>query len=209
MKQTSSTKSEREQAIRARLIRLLQRAYSGELGAAIAYRGHAASISDPGQRERITRIRFEELDHRERVGHLLGPLGGAPDAGLEWRNRAIGTSISAFCRVGGWFLPMYGAGWIERRNIVEYEHAARLSALAGELDLADDLLDMAEVEWEHERYFRLHAASHWLAHLLPVWRAPGPREAIRGHFTWFLEEHALPTPLPVLLPLAESVPVAR
>jgi hypothetical protein len=196
-----------DQVVRARLVRLLQRAYSGELGAAIAYRGHASSVADPAQRERIARIRLEELDHRERVGRLLGHLHARPDAGLERRNRWIGTSISAFCRVGGWFLPMYGAGWLERRNIGEYEEAARLSALDGEPGFVDDLLAMAEVEWEHERYFHLHAASHWLSHLLPVWPAPAPRETIRGSFAEFLQHQVLAaqpavssSPVPALWP---------
>ncbi len=37
----------------------------------------------------------------------------------------IGTVIGILCRVGGWFVPMYGAGMLERPNIAEYEVAAR------------------------------------------------------------------------------------
>jgi hypothetical protein len=175
----------RDEEVRARYIRLLQLAFSGELGAALAYRGHAASVTDSEERQRIEAIRVEELEHRERVGRLLAALGARPDALLEIRNRCIGTGIAAFCRVGGWFFPMYGAGWIERRNIVEYERAARLGFLSGATDHVDDLLEMAEVEWEHERYFRENAASHWLAHLVRVWRGPGAKEEIRRSFQVF------------------------
>jgi Ubiquinone biosynthesis protein COQ7 len=170
---------------RAGLVGLLRRAYSGELGAAIAYRGHAASLRDAAERRRVRRIRAEELDHRRRVGRLLRQLEARPSRLLEARNWCLGTSIGAFCRVGGWFLPMYGAGWIERRNIVEYEHAARLAAACDELVAADDLLAMAEVEWEHERFFRLRAASHWGSRVLKLWPAPGPKAAIRADFTAF------------------------
>ena len=167
---------------RAALVRQLQRAYSGERGAAVAYRGHARSLRDTAERARVHLIRAEELDHRRRVGGLLDHLNARPDPLLEVRNACLGGSIAAFCQIGGWFLPMYGAGWIERRNIQEYEHAARLAAACGESGMAEDLLSMAETEWEHERFFRLKAATHWAARVLRLWSPPGPKAAIRGRF---------------------------
>jgi hypothetical protein len=178
----------RHSADRQRFVRLLQRAYSGELGAALAYRGHAASVRDPDERRRIADIRAEELDHRARVGRILAAVNSHPDRWLELRNCCIGTAIALFCHVGGWFLPMYGAGWIERRNIVEYERAARLGWLCGASAFLDELLDMAEIEWEHERYFRLKAASHRCSRLLPMWRAPEPRNELRRSFERFVRE---------------------
>src|SRR5688572_33187883 len=121
----------RRTADHTRFVRLLQMAYSGELGAALAYRGHAAAVREPDERRHISHIRHEELEHRACVGRMLAALDARPDPLLELRNRCIGTGIAAFCHVGGWFLPMYGAGWIERRNIVAYERAARLGALSG------------------------------------------------------------------------------
>jgi hypothetical protein len=159
---------------RRALVRLLQQAYSGELGAALAYRGHAASVAGPAERQHITLIRAQELDHRARVGRLLRRLGGQPDPLLELRNRAVGAAIGAFCHIGGWFLPMYGAGWIELRNMREYARAARLAVVCGEPGCVDELLAMAEVESEHERYFRLKAASHPWSRLVRVWPAPTP-----------------------------------
>jgi rubrerythrin len=172
----------------ARFVRLLQLAYSAELGAALAYGGHAASVSEPAERLRIAEIRREELDHRARLGRMLQQLDSAPDPGLEWRYRCIGRGIAAFCRVGGWFLPMYGAGWLERNNIGDYERAARLGVLSGEDGFADELLFLAEAEWEHERYFRLKAATHRFARLLKVWRAPAPKTDIRRSFARFIGE---------------------
>ena len=156
----------------------------------MAYRGHAASVSDPAERQRITEIRAEELDHRRWVGHILTRVEARPDQLLELRNLCIGSGLAVFCHVGGWFLPMYGAGWIERRSIAEYERAARLGALCGEAAFADQLLAVAEVEWEHEHYFRLKAAAHPLARLLPVWPAPPPRAEIRRSFDQFTRARA-------------------
>ena len=163
------------------LVRLLQLAFSGERGAALGYRGHAASLRDPLERAHVQAIRLEELDHRQRVGRILAALHAHPSRVLELRTLCLGAIIAAFCQIGGWFLPMYGAGWIERRNIADYERAARLALHSGELRHANELVDLAEAEWEHERYFREKAASHPWARLLPIWCGPGPKSAIRTH----------------------------
>jgi len=170
---------EEASARRRQLVCLLQRAYSGELGAAIGYAGHAASVGSPAERDHIRHIRQEELDHRAWLGDMLRALGTRPDRGLELRNRCLGSGIAAFCQVGGWFLPMYGAGWVEARNIAEYERAARLALACDEFRFAERLLDMAEAEWEHEHYFRLKAASHPLASVLRLWPVPAPKVTIR------------------------------
>ena len=164
---------------RVELIALLQLAHSGELAAAHAYEGHAASVRDPVERERILEIRAEEIDHRARVRAMLDALGVEPDARRERRLRRIGRTISAFCHVGGWFGPMYGAARLERKNIGEYERAAAFAVTAGHPELIDDLIDMSEVEWEHERWFRERCEAHWLWRLFPRWDAPPPKATIR------------------------------
>lgn len=167
---------------RSELIALLQLAYSGELAAAYAYQGHASSVRDPGERERIREIERDEWHHRRLVGEMLADLGSAPDPRRERRAAAIGRSLSALCHVSGWLLPMYGAGRLERRNIGEYEDAARLAAACGRDDLIDCLLGMAEVEWDHEHYFRGRVLTHPLAARIPMWDSPPPRESIRSRF---------------------------
>lgn len=171
---------------RAALIRMLQSAYSGELAASLAYEGHALSVSDPAERAEIERIRAQELDHRARVGALLAKLGAAPSPKKERLFFCIGSTISFLCRLGaffpgGWFASMYGAGRLEAGNIVEYEDAAAFAMAEGlpERDV-DDLLDMAEIEWDHELYFRLKAETSPLCRALPVWPAPPSRESIRA-----------------------------
>ena len=161
-----------------RLIAVLRAAYSGERAAALAYVGHARSVRDPAEREAIERIGAEEVAHRGRVGEMLAELGGAPSALRESVFTSIGRTLSAFCHVTGWYCPMYGAGWIERRNIQEYVDAAAFAHQAGRSDLAGELLEMARVEWDHEQWFRAKVLGHWLRRVLPVWRAPPARERL-------------------------------
>lgn len=161
---------------KARLIRLLRAAHAGERAAALAYGGHARSVRDAQERTDINRIGAEEIAHRARVGEMLAELGSAPSPVRELIFTGIGRTLSLFCYVTGWYCPMYGAGWIERRNIQEYVDAAAFAAQAGRSDLADELLDMARVEWDHEQYFRAKVLTHPLRHLLRVWQAPPARD---------------------------------
>jgi hypothetical protein len=77
---------------------------------------------------------------------------------------------------------MYGAGKLESRNIHEYEMAARYAIRSGHVEYVDCLLTMAEVEWEHEKYFRGCVESHRWASRIRLWPAPAPKESIRGRF---------------------------
>jgi demethoxyubiquinone hydroxylase (CLK1/Coq7/Cat5 family) len=168
---------------RERLIRQLQNAYSGELAAAFAYRGHWHSVSDAGERAHIHQIEDEEWHHRDLVGGMLRDLGAKPRRVREVVFYVIGRVIGAFCHVGGWFAPMYGAGRLERRNIVEYEDAAQFAQECGRDDLIDCLLTMAEVEWEHELYFRGRVVGHRLLRLIPLWDPAPAKETIRAKFS--------------------------
>ena len=160
-----------------KLIRQLQGAYSGELAAGYAYRGHWKSLPPGEERERIRLIESEEWHHRELVGAMLRGLGAKPNRLREAIFFTIGRVLGTACHVSGWYLPMYGAGWLERHNIVEYEDAAVYAANCGRPELIDCLLTMAEVEWEHERFFRECAAKR---RLLKLWPAPPPKESIRA-----------------------------
>lgn len=162
------------------LVRQLQGAYSGELAASLAYAGHWRSVADPAERERIARIEAEERHHRELVGQMLRDLGAGPSPWREAVFLAVGSLLGPLCHVSGWFLPMYGAGRLERGNVREYEVAARYAVAAGRADLVDCLLTMAEVEWDHEQYFRGRVEGHWLLRLVPLWRPLPPRDSIRA-----------------------------
>ncbi|MCM2316029.1 MAG: ferritin-like domain-containing protein [Thermoanaerobaculia bacterium] len=167
---------------RAKLVEILQFAFSGELAAGLAYRGHWSSVSDPAERERIRTIEDEEWHHRKLVGAMLKELGSGPDPRRERRATIIGRTLGVLCYVATWFPPMYGAGKLESRNIREYEAAARFARDSGNEQYVDCLLTMAEVEWEHEAYFRARVTSHWLSRVVRVWPAPPPRDEIRRGF---------------------------
>ncbi|CAN5635154.1 hypothetical protein BH24ACT5_BH24ACT5_21690 [soil metagenome] len=177
---TTARGSERQgDTARSELVALLQLAHSGELAAAHAYEGHARSVRRPEERARINEIRDEEIDHRARVRAMLDALGVQPEARRERKLRRVGKLIGAFCRVGGWYAPMYGAARLERKNIDEYARAARFAFACGHTAFIDDLVDMSEVEWDHERYFREQCEGHWLWRFSPRWPAPPPRTEIR------------------------------
>jgi len=67
----------------------------------------------------------------------------------------------------------------------------------GRYEWQDCLRAMAEVEWEHERYFRERVLSHWLGKRLPLWPKPAPKSSIRERF----EEEIGPTALASDTPL--------
>lgn len=172
------------------LVALLQLAYSGELAAAHAYNGHWRSVRDAGERARIAEIEQEQLHHRPLVGEMLASLGAAPSRSREIRASLIGRTLSFLCHVSGWLAPMYGAGRLESGNVREYETAARFARECGREDLIDCLLTMAEVEWEHEEYFRSRVLTHPLGRRLTLWPQPPPKENIRKPFA--------PKPEPIL-----------
>ena len=186
------------------LVAILQLAYSGEQAAAYAYRGHWKSVRDAAEREQICTIEAEEWRHRELVGEMLADLGAQPARRREWRTAVIGRTLGALCHVSGWLAPMYGAGKLESRNVREYEAAARLARDAGRDDLVECLLEMAEVEWEHEAYFRKRVLDHRIGRLLPLWPPPPPKAAIRGSFDAEVHDAAAPSK-----PLNRAQPVPQ
>lgn len=106
---------------REALVRLLQSAHSGELAVGHAYRGHAASVSDPEEK-------------------------------------------------------------VESHNVKEYEDAADHAVASGHPEFVECLLEMAEVEWDHEAYFRSKVESHWLRRMIRVWPPIPPKSGIRTDF---------------------------
>jgi rubrerythrin len=170
------------ESARGRLLCVLRHAHAGELAAGHAYRGHAASVSDPAEKARIRQIEDEEWVHRRQVGEMIACLGEAPELAQERKLLFIGQTIAFLCRIGGWYVPMYGAGRLESHNVKEYEDAADFAVECGHPEFVECLLEMAEVEWEHEAYFRGKVESHWLRHVIRVWPAIPPKSAIRTDF---------------------------
>ena len=90
---------------------------------------------------------------------------------------------------------MYGAARLEAQNIKEYELAARLAHAAELEHFIGPFLEMAEVEWDHESYFRHKAMQVWLWRLMPKWRIPGPRSQIRSSFEEFRRAGTVAVPI--------------
>lgn len=174
---------------RVKLVRQLQRAYSGELAAAYAYRGHWHATRhrrNRSDRDQIRIIEDEEWRHRRAVGEMLRDLGATQRTALEIRAWLIGRTLGLLCFVAGWFLPMYGAGKLESRNVAEYEVAARHAMGCGRPDLADRLFTMAEVEWDHEAYFRGRVEGHAALRWFPLWPSlPSRGSGRRSYFATF------------------------
>ena len=171
---------------RRELLRGLQLAYSGEWGAIRAYLGHYASLPAGEDRALIRRVLVDEIRHRRLVLEILEGLGGRADPRSERKMDVVGGAIAAFCRVGGWFLPMAGAARLECDNVVEYEVLARLAWWARLEPLVEPMLHLAEVEWDHEAWLRGRASAHRLWRLVPSWPTPPPRASIRERFAEFV-----------------------
>ncbi|HKG23170.1 MAG TPA: hypothetical protein VKC34_14830 [Blastocatellia bacterium] len=59
-------------------IKVLRLAYSGELAAAYAYRGHWRSVEDQASRSQIYNIEQDEWHLRNLVGAMLDRMGANP-----------------------------------------------------------------------------------------------------------------------------------
>jgi len=147
---------------RKQLIHILQMAYSGELAAAFAYNGHWRSLRDQGQRADVKKIENDEWVHRAVVGSMLAELDGKPQKWREVMMACIGSSVFIACFVGGWFLPMYFAGRLENANTEEYLHAAHHAGELGLVEMREKLLELSEVELQHEDYFKRIVQGHAL-----------------------------------------------
>src|SRR5260370_25375941 len=95
---------------RASLVHILQQAYSGELAAAYAYRGHWKSLKDLSEIASIRQIENEEWVHRENIGRMLKYMSARPRKLREIKSWLVARSIGTACHLIGWFLPMYFAG---------------------------------------------------------------------------------------------------
>jgi hypothetical protein len=176
------------------LIHILQNAHAGEKAAANAYWGHANSpfVRDQKEKEEILKIYDDELHHRIRLKFMLDQLGGKPRLGREIIMYLIGATIAFLCIFGGWFIPMYGAGKLESTNIEEYEVAFRLAYLSGNHEFIDELIQFAEIEWDHEVYFADKAKDHFLLLFFKMWERPLPKETIRATFEEFKALYSSP-----------------
>ena len=102
------------------LVDLLRRAYSAERAAAIAYQGHAGSVSNEAEKQVIRTIEDDEWSHRETVLKIMQEHEISVSRWYEFKFRLIGRLISVSCYLIGLFMPFYFAGRLESGNVCEY-----------------------------------------------------------------------------------------
>ncbi len=135
------------------LVKLLQRAYSGEKAAAFAYIGHARSLRDPAAKAAVRQIEEDEWKHRENVLGLMRRYDVPVSRWLEVKLHVIGRIISASCHVIGRFMPFFFAGKLESGNVCEYFVMMRHFHTLGIREHDAMLYEMGMKEKEHEVYF--------------------------------------------------------
>jgi len=135
------------------LIRLLQRAYSGEKAAAFAYIGHANSLRDPVEKAMVKQIENDEWEHRRNVLAIMQQYQIPILRYYEIKFHVIGRFISASCHVIGWFMPYFFAGKLESGNVCEYFVMMRYFHSLGIHEHDTVLYEMGMKEKEHEIHF--------------------------------------------------------
>lgn len=158
----TSSKMQKNDTVKANLIRILQNAHAGECAAAFAYRGHWKSVKNKEQKEQIKQIEAEEWAHREYVFIWLKKLDAKPRRLLEAIFWTIGRTIGIACFFSGWFFPMYFAGRLESQNVQEYVEAAEFAKELGLDTFVAQLLEMSAVEQKHEEFFKELIQNHIL-----------------------------------------------
>ncbi|MBX9687014.1 MAG: hypothetical protein K2X27_09945 [Candidatus Obscuribacterales bacterium] len=165
---------------RAKLIHILQMAYSGEKAAAFAYAGHWRAAWKKEERIGIAKIEQDEWDHRAIIGKMLKEMGAAPSAWRDLMMGTIGSVIFLACFISGWFFPMYFAGRLEHANVHEYLDAAEHAGALGLFEYEKELLRLSDVELEHESYFKERVRGHWLTPLMKQIFDWGPEPQIES-----------------------------
>lgn len=137
----------------AKLVTLLQKAYSAEKAAAFAYIGHAASVKNKDEKAAIRQIELDEWNHRKEVLEIMNKYNIPVSKSFELRFHIIGRAISASCYVIGWFMPYYFAGRLESGNVCEYFVMMHYFHELGIKEHDEILYEMGMKEKEHEVYF--------------------------------------------------------
>jgi hypothetical protein len=135
------------------LVKLLQKAYSAERAAALAYIGHAGSLRDAAAMVAVKQIEDDEWKHRENILGLMKRYEVPVSRWYEVRFYIIGRIISASCYVIGRFMPFFFAGKLESGNVCEYFVMMRHFHSLGIREHDAMLYEMGMKEKEHEVYF--------------------------------------------------------
>ncbi len=137
----------------AKLVKLLQTAYSAEKAASLAYIGHAASVKDSSMKKAIQQIEADEWEHRAEVLKIMQQYSIPISRWYEIKYYIIGKIIGASCFLIGRFMPYYFAGSLESGNVCEYFVMIKYFRSIGITAHDQVLYDMGVKEKEHEVFF--------------------------------------------------------
>lgn len=151
---------------RRKLVRILRAACSGEMAAALAYRGHWKSLVNLSEKEAVYRIEDDERAHRREIRRMLEALGSRPQKTREMLMWLTGRTVGLICYVTGRFLPMYFAGLLESGNVKDCETAASYAGRLGLKSFEEELRRMAATERSHELFFMSAVEGHPLRPLM-------------------------------------------
>lgn len=146
---------------REKFIELLQKAYSGELAAALAYNGHWKSLKNETEIGIVKKIERDEWIHREKIGEILFELNAKP---LFWRDKVfylIGRTIGFICHFCGRFCSAFFAGILESKNVDEYRQALIYAEEIGLEKYFEDFTEMQNAEADHEFVLREMIKDDW------------------------------------------------
>lgn len=135
---------------KAKFIKLLQKAYSGEMAAALAYNGHWKSLKNELEIKAVQQIEVEEWRHRRQIGGMLSELNVKPLFFREILFYLTGKSIAFICRFCGRFCSTYFAGILESKNVAEYRQAFEYAESIGLNQFLNEFTEMGKTEAEHE-----------------------------------------------------------
>lgn len=131
----------------------LRVAYSTEIGAVTAYRGHAAATRDPVVASLIRSIEQDERHHRVEVGKLLERFDAQPFVWLDLLYTLIGTVVGFGCHFWGPWASAFGAAQFEFGGVGDYRRAARAARAIGNPELAAQLETYQAQEAAHRAFF--------------------------------------------------------
>jgi demethoxyubiquinone hydroxylase (CLK1/Coq7/Cat5 family) len=136
------------------LIRMLQNAHAGEIGAFHAYAGHIRATTDVAERNKLIEIQAEELRHINDCKRLLNHYGYPTNQLKDSIMKLVGQSLGLACFISGRRLAAWGAGLIEKIGMTNYQKMVDISQRLGNKKLVDIFTNMRDTETVHEMYFK-------------------------------------------------------
>lgn len=143
------------------LVKSLQKAYSAEKAAAFAYIGHASSLKNKTEIEKVKQIEEDEWIHRKEVLQIMQEYNISISSYYELKFFIIGKIIAFSCHIIGWFMPYFFAGKLESGNVCEYFIMKQYFNSLGITKHDEILYEMGMKEKEHEVYFLEVIESHY------------------------------------------------